>query len=95
MFLVQQINSKQLAFRILVKNYKGLVLLECICNLKVDLTRHHLVPRGLINQGNWCYINATLQALLAISPISRFYKSLKAFLNTNKNYTSTPLTDSM
>ncbi|XP_065675118.1 ubiquitin carboxyl-terminal hydrolase 10-B-like [Hydra vulgaris] len=74
---------------------RAIRLAKSISNLKIDFSCHHLQLRGLINRGNWCYINTTLQALLAISPISHFYKSLKAFLNTDVSYTSTPLTDSM
>ena len=35
-----------------------------------------LLPRGLINKSNWCYINATLQALVACPPFLHLMKSL-------------------
>lgn len=37
-----------------------------------------LLPRGLINTGNLCFLNATLQALLACPPFIEFLLELKA-----------------
>ncbi|KAL8160980.1 hypothetical protein V2J09_012469 [Rumex salicifolius] len=36
-----------------------------------------LLPRGLINTGNLCFLNATLQALLACSPFVEFLQELR------------------
>jgi len=58
-------------------------------------TRTHIQLHGLINRSNWCYINASLQALLAIPTIYHFFKNLKEFSNEAAKVTSTPLTDSM
>ena len=69
--------------------------LDQIAQFVPNFNRHHLQLRGLVNRGNWCYINTTLQALLGISAITHFYKSLRSFLNTKAKSTSTPLTDSM
>lgn len=60
-----------------------------------DYSRTHIKLHGLINRANWCYINASLQALLAIPAIYHFFKNLKEFLNRDAKVTSTPLTDSM
>lgn len=35
-----------------------------------------LQPRGIINKQNWCYVNATLQALLACPPFYNLIKSI-------------------
>ncbi|PQQ11380.1 ubiquitin carboxyl-terminal hydrolase 24-like [Prunus yedoensis var. nudiflora] len=36
-----------------------------------------LVPRGLINSGNLCFLNATLQALLSCSPFVQLLQELR------------------
>ena len=41
-----------------------------------------LQPRGIRNRQNWCYVNATLQALLACPP---FYNLIKNVYNKIKN----------
>lgn len=53
-----------------------------------------LQPRGLINKGNWCYINATLQALVACPPMYHLMKSIPMYDKTERPYTSTPMIDS-
>lgn len=45
-----------------------------------------LQPRGLSNRNNWCYVNATLQALLACPP---FYNLLKTVYSKLKSGNST------
>ncbi|KAK1294900.1 Ubiquitin carboxyl-terminal hydrolase 24 [Acorus calamus] len=37
-----------------------------------------LLPRGLINSGNLCFLNATLQALLSCSPFAQFLQDLRS-----------------
>ncbi|KAF5469789.1 hypothetical protein F2P56_010349 [Juglans regia] len=37
----------------------------------------NLLPRGLINPGNLCFLNATLQALLSCSPFVQFLQELR------------------
>lgn len=51
-------------------------------------------PRGLINKGNWCYINATLQALVACSPFVHLMKSLIPFVRS-KSTESIPIIESV
>uniref|UniRef100_A0A8C5QK24 Ubiquitin carboxyl-terminal hydrolase n=1 Tax=Leptobrachium leishanense TaxID=445787 RepID=A0A8C5QK24_9ANUR len=53
-----------------------------------------LQPRGLINKGNWCYINATLQALVACPPMYHLMKSIPIYTKTVRPCTSTPMIDS-
>ncbi|KVH90374.1 hypothetical protein Ccrd_007625 [Cynara cardunculus var. scolymus] len=40
-------------------------------------TATELLPRGLVNSGNLCFLNATLQALLACSPFVRLLQELR------------------
>ena len=70
-------------------------LADAVSHWYPDYSRTHIQLHGLINRSNWCYINASLQALLAIPTIYHFFKNLKEFLNHNAKETSTPLTDSM
>ncbi|XP_072947530.1 uncharacterized protein Usp10 isoform X2 [Epargyreus clarus] len=52
-----------------------------------------LLPRGLTNRSNYCYVNAILQALIACPP---FYNMLKALpYQTRRGKSSTPVIDSM
>ena len=51
------------------------------------------VPRGLFNSKNWCYINATLQALLACPPFFHLLKRLAYFCEKDRSKTSTPIMD--
>lgn len=36
-----------------------------------------LLPRGLINSGNMCFLNATMQALLSCSPVIQLFQGIK------------------
>ncbi|XP_044125427.1 ubiquitin carboxyl-terminal hydrolase 10 isoform X2 [Bufo gargarizans] len=53
-----------------------------------------LQPRGLINKGNWCYINATLQALVACPPLYHLMKCIPVYTKLQRPCTSTPMIDS-
>uniref|UniRef100_A0A8C3WAK9 Ubiquitin carboxyl-terminal hydrolase n=1 Tax=Catagonus wagneri TaxID=51154 RepID=A0A8C3WAK9_9CETA len=53
-----------------------------------------LQPRGLINKGNWCYINATLQALVACPPMYHLMKLIPLYSKVQRPCTSTPMIDS-
>ncbi|XP_046898190.1 ubiquitin carboxyl-terminal hydrolase 10 isoform X1 [Hypomesus transpacificus] len=68
-------------------------LAELIENVKLIHKPVSLQPRGLINKGNWCYINATLQALIACPPMYHLMKSIPLFSHTQRPCTSTPMMD--
>lgn len=68
--------------------------LEYLENYQLDHRVVLLQPRGLTNRGNWCYINSTLQALLACPPFYNLMKSLPAPIHRNAS-SSTPIVDSM
>ncbi|XP_046837545.1 ubiquitin carboxyl-terminal hydrolase 10 isoform X1 [Vespa crabro] len=69
---------------------------EFLLNYQMDKQTVSLLPRGLTNRNNYCYINSILQALLACPP---FYNLLMALPTThskgNCKYSSTPLIDNM
>lgn len=88
-------NQNLLSLISMENDQRAFRLAEQITQLVPNFNKHNLQLRGLVNRSNWCYINTTLQALLPISAITHFYKSLKAFLNTQAKSTSTPLTDAM
>lgn len=68
-------------------------LAEIIENVKLIHKPVSLQPRGLINKGNWCYINATLQALIACPPMYHLMKSIPLHNETQRMCTSTPMID--
>uniref|UniRef100_A0A8C3AM36 Ubiquitin carboxyl-terminal hydrolase n=1 Tax=Cyclopterus lumpus TaxID=8103 RepID=A0A8C3AM36_CYCLU len=68
-------------------------LAELIENVKLIHKPVSLQPRGLINKGNWCYINATLQALIACPPMYHLLKSIPLHNETQRPCTSTPMMD--
>ncbi|XP_063737454.1 ubiquitin carboxyl-terminal hydrolase 10 isoform X3 [Eleginops maclovinus] len=68
-------------------------LAELIENVKLIHKPVSLQPRGLINRGNWCYINATLQALIACPPMYHLMKSIPLHNETQRPCTSTPMMD--
>lgn len=53
-----------------------------------------LLPRGLTNRSNYCYINSILQALLACPPFYNLLKALPHSINPSKHSPS-PLIDNM
>ena len=53
-----------------------------------------LIPRGFTNQGNYCYINSTLQALLYCPPFYNFMRELGEVTNLFRDRTCTPILDS-
>ncbi|XP_034046230.1 ubiquitin carboxyl-terminal hydrolase 10 isoform X2 [Thalassophryne amazonica] len=68
-------------------------LAELIENVKLIHKPVSLQPRGLINKGNWCYINATLQALIACPPMFHLMKSFPLQSEQQRPCTSTPMID--
>ncbi|XP_011608582.1 ubiquitin carboxyl-terminal hydrolase 10 isoform X2 [Takifugu rubripes] len=68
-------------------------LAELIENVKLIHKPVSLQPRGLVNKGNWCYINATLQALIACPPMYHLMKSIPMLSETQRPCTSTPMMD--
>lgn len=54
-----------------------------------------LLPRGLTNRSNYCYINSILQALLACPPFYNLLKALPLPNNRNPKNSPMPLIDSM
>lgn len=77
------------------KDKKARALADFLQNANLSLGNTALQLRGLINNGNWCYINATLQSLLGCSAFYRLFKSLSPFKHKCGNASSLPLTDTM
>ncbi|KAM6353831.1 ubiquitin carboxyl-terminal hydrolase 10 isoform 2-T2 [Alca torda] len=67
---------------------------EILENVRLIHKPVSLQPRGLINKGNWCYINATLQALVACPPMYHLMKSIPIYSKSQRPCTSTPMLDS-
>ncbi|XP_050675116.1 ubiquitin carboxyl-terminal hydrolase 10-like isoform X2 [Leptidea sinapis] len=66
---------------------------EFLAKYQLDNKPVSLLPRGLTNRSNYCYVNAILQALIACPP---FYNMLKALpYQTRRGKSSTPVIDSM
>ena len=56
-----------------------------------------LLPRGLTNRSNWCFVNAILQALLACPPLCNLIRTLGADqdLKATIARTKAPMLDAM
>jgi len=54
-----------------------------------------LLPRGLINRSNWCFVNSILQALAACPPFYNLLKSLPLTPRMLPGKSKTPMLDSM
>uniref|UniRef100_T1J495 Ubiquitin carboxyl-terminal hydrolase n=1 Tax=Strigamia maritima TaxID=126957 RepID=T1J495_STRMM len=71
-------------------------LKEFLSTIQLEHHSVHIVPRGLTNSGNWCYINATLQALLACPPFFNLMRKLPVVAGLKaKNSSAIPVIDSM
>ncbi|XP_037085508.1 ubiquitin carboxyl-terminal hydrolase 10-like [Pollicipes pollicipes] len=55
----------------------------------------YLQPRGLTNKSNWCYINATLQALASCTPFYHLMKSLPSNIGLQADNSRTPIIDAV
>ncbi|XP_002120858.2 ubiquitin carboxyl-terminal hydrolase 10-like [Ciona intestinalis] len=74
-------------------NAKGVA--EELHNMELIFKPQAFIPRGLTNTSNWCYINATLQALLVCPPFYQFLKSISTFTPlSQKTVTCSPIIDS-
>lgn len=67
---------------------------EFLSSYQMDKQTVSLLPRGLTNRSNYCYINSILQALLACPPFYNLLKALPLPKNRGKN-SATPLIDNM
>lgn len=71
------------------------ILGEFFSQYKILHTQVGLQPRGLMNRGNWCYINATLQALISCPPFYNLLKKMPTFPPLRRGPSSTPILDSL
>ncbi|XP_011311829.1 ubiquitin carboxyl-terminal hydrolase 10 [Fopius arisanus] len=67
---------------------------EFLLHYQMDKQTVSLLPRGLTNRSNYCYINSILQALLACPPFYNLLRALPRPEHPLKN-SSTPLIDNM
>jgi ubiquitin carboxyl-terminal hydrolase 10 len=54
-----------------------------------------LTPRGLVNNSNYCYINAILQAMVACPPFYHLMRAIPTQPPAFKAKSKTPVVDSM
>lgn len=73
----------------------SLILGKHLHELRLNFQPVLLQPRGLINRRNWCYINASLQALLGCSPFYTLLRDLPLGPGIDRGKSSTPVIDSM
>lgn len=71
------------------------ILGDLFCQYKIVHSQVGLQPRGLMNRGNWCYINATLQALISCPPFYNLMKKIPIYPPHKRGPTSTPILDSL
>ncbi|KAM7263121.1 hypothetical protein ACFE04_000804 [Oxalis oulophora] len=61
------------------KNHSGVSVEGSVQNSKIQTEKvvdGNLVPRGLINTGNLCFLNATIQSLLSCSPFVQLLRDI-------------------
>lgn len=68
---------------------------EFFLNYQMDKQTVSLLPRGLTNRSNYCYINSILQALLACPPFYNLLKALPYSETTTRRSSRTLLIDNM
>ncbi|XVE69524.1 hypothetical protein DITRI_Ditri09bG0159000 [Diplodiscus trichospermus] len=64
------------------RDQNGMIDTSLVCSVQGDIQKaakvsKTLLPRGLINSGNLCFLNATLQALLSCSRFVRLLQQLR------------------
>lgn len=84
--------SQDIARRALDKTAHKIAMKVNTINLKHALP--FLKPRGFINKGNGCYINATLQALIACPPFYNLMKEIGELRAFRRENSCTPILDS-
>lgn len=84
--------SQEIAKRALDK--MAPVLAQKIGSITLKHALPFLKPRGFINKGNGCYINATLQALIACPPFYNLMKEIGDLKVTRRDNSCTPILDS-
>jgi Ubiquitin carboxyl-terminal hydrolase len=70
-------------------------LTDFFSKYKIESNSISLLPRGLLNKSNYCYINAILQALVSCPPFYHLMKAIPQMPSTYRNQTKTPVTDAM
>jgi ubiquitin carboxyl-terminal hydrolase 10 len=91
---VVKVNAAAVVQRPLVDR-RTMQLAEHLANYELLTTPLPLLPRGLINKSNWCYINATLQALIACPSFVHLVKSLVPYCGGKTEDFATPIIDSV
>lgn len=84
--------SQDVGKRVLDKMAHRIAMKVNTINLKHALP--FLKPRGFINKGNGCYINATLQALIACPPFYNLMKEIGDLRVFRRENSCTPILDS-
>lgn len=88
----KELRSQESAKRALDKTAPRLAQKINAISLKHSLP--FLKPRGFINKGNGCYINATLQALIACPPFYNLMKEIGDLKCSRRDNSCTPIIDS-
>lgn len=68
---------------------------ELLSKMTISHASVALQPRGLVNRANWCYINGTLQALIACPPFYNLLRKLPRYPALSRGPSSTPILDSL
>nr|XP_023020477.1 ubiquitin carboxyl-terminal hydrolase 10-like isoform X2 [Leptinotarsa decemlineata] len=68
---------------------------EFLTTYTIDNRAVSLMPRGLLNESNYCYVNSILQALIACPPLFNLLNSLSKNISSNEKRKSSPVIDGM
>jgi len=68
---------------------------EFLKNYELDHSAASILPRGLTNRSNWCFVNAILQSLLACPSFFNLFKNLPNNISQSRAKSSTPMLDAV
>ncbi|KAG8183097.1 hypothetical protein JTE90_019981 [Oedothorax gibbosus] len=89
------VSSQDADADLVAEDNMALALGKHLFNLELNFQPVLLQPTGIINRRNWCYVNATLQALLACPPFYTLLRNLPLGPGVEREKSSTPVIDSM
>merc|ERR1719354_487109 len=74
-------------------DHQAAILADHIVNTRPIHKPQALIPRGILNQNSNCYVNSTLQCLIACPPLFYLLKNMPIYNKEDRPHSSTPVLD--